>query len=278
MTFIDMEDEGSQERARLYEDRSLQEKLERKINLLLATDMKRQKEVHVSDLLFLRKGYFGKTFYEPLTDTELGLFAAGKGHHMVIQSLRDSGEIEEMEVEWKGIKGSIDLLGDTVTEIKTTRVRKKYTVETVPPHWMEQLGSYVAMVHPTSTQAEGILFVLYLISAEFRTYRVTFEDLPRIRARMESKADQLRTALKAKNYLALPLCPEWLCSELKCKFYSRCGPPKVLTCQACNRLYRTGSMCKCQLKLTDEQSPWKKTLNLSLSAMPTSWAPRSPKQ
>lgn len=270
MTLTNIDDE--QRDTRLFEDRTLQDRLKRRINLMLATDKERRLEVHVSDLLFPRKGYFGKTLYEPLTDPELGYFIAGRGHHAIIQALRATGEMSEVEVGWKGVKGTIDLLGDVVIEIKTTRVRKKYTVETVPDHWMEQLGMYVAMVHPTSKEGNGILFVLYLMSADFRCYRVTFENLPRIRKRIETKKMLLDAAVKGGNHASLPLCPEWMCSPAKCKFYRRCSPPEVVECEQCGERLRKGAVCPCLVRQEDPSHP-----ALNIHALPASWRP-SPKQ
>jgi len=131
---------------------------------------------HVTDLLVCpRKTYFRRIGeYEFMQDEAVLLFTAGRAHHDILEYL----PLREFRVEKDGIEGHIDMIGDRVTEIFTTRTPKTKNPEDFKMKIM-QLEAYLAMVHET----EGDLMVFYLMGAwgkdilpDVKIFTVSFEE------------------------------------------------------------------------------------------------------
>ncbi len=186
-----------------------------------------RKEIHVSDLLFLRQAYFNKTVPLPITDEEVGYFTAGKAHHGLIEALQGAEEYREVDVEFEGIKGTIDFIENIPTEIKTTRAMTIAKEEEISEHYITQLGFYCAM---TNSQ-EGKLIIFYLnvrektpegkkLVPKFKVYNIRYPDLETIKEDMRKKYNLLKNALETENFEELPKCPEWICK--RCKYRELC--------------------------------------------------------
>lgn len=191
----------------------------------LKAEFEKEREgIHVSDLVYcIRKAAFRKLQPKPLTEVQFSYFLAGRGHHETIQFI--SNAEPEKEIEWNGIKGSIDLLADSVpVEIKTTRSFKR----DIPPHYIRQLSYYCAMLEKT----EGRLLILYLTpnvnhrnepEEMIKTYAIKFRDLEKIKKELLESAHQLQAALDEKNVNLAPAVREedaWQCKS--CEYAEEC--------------------------------------------------------
>lgn len=109
---------------------------------------------HVSDALYCsRLAYFRKMGYEEEYSESLEtLFITGKGHHAIMEILPR----KEVRVEKDGVMGTIDMIGDMPTEIKTTR---KSMSSDIPETYLNQLAAYCYMCGCS----RGRLFILYLM-------------------------------------------------------------------------------------------------------------------
>jgi CRISPR/Cas system-associated exonuclease Cas4 (RecB family) len=184
-----------------------------------------RESIHVSDLIYLKHAYFQRKNPEiELTDDEVELFLAGRGHHSVIEMIAAMPEYREVSVEWQGIKGHIDVFQNIPIEIKTTRALKATNrITRDHPEWIEQLQFYGALTNST----RGQLWVFYIGKREegrlapgFEIYDVEFDDLEGIRQEMLKRKALLERALKENNPDILPSCPEWKCE--RCRYYDVC--------------------------------------------------------
>jgi len=185
--------------------------------------------IHVSDLLFPRRAYFRAKHPElALTDEEVGLFAAGRGHHGILEALTTTPEYREVEVEFEGIRGRIDVYQDIPLEIKTTRLQRVLLPEEIRrdhPSWIEQLSYYCAMVGSNL----GRLAVFYLnipegerLVPKLQVYDCEFEGLGAIRDQMVERRLNLELAISEGDFTFLPKCPSWMCD--RCAFGGECCP------------------------------------------------------
>jgi len=117
---------------------------------------RKRKGWHVSDLITCpRRVYFREIGeYEFMQDERVLLYTAGIAHHDLLEYL----PLREIPVEKDGIRGTIDLIGDRVTEIYTTRASSKKSPEEFILK-IEQLKSYLCMAGET----EGDLMILFLM-------------------------------------------------------------------------------------------------------------------
>lgn len=191
----------------------------------------RKPGVHVSDLIFPRKTFWRRIREHPLTDAEMGYFIAGRAHHQILQVLLEHPDFHEVPVELDEIHGTVDIFGEDVIEIKTTRSPIVHHANKLPDHWLEQLGMYVSMVYPTSRKGVGYLVIFYLgVRSEgnipmLKAYKITFENLDAIREKMKLTRLLLQEAVASSNPVMIPYCPDWLCKKGKkgeCAYYSPC--------------------------------------------------------
>ena len=188
--------------------------------------------IHVSDLLFPLRTYMRETHPEVgLPDRDCGFFLAGQAHHSIFQVISTLPEYREVEVEFGGIRGHIDMLHDVPVELKTTRMMRVRTGKEIArdcPHYIRQLAYYAAM----TGRHRGQLWIFYLYAREkgsgrsamtpqLRVYDVEFDDLDAIRSEMLERKDALVEALESGDPSNLPPCPKWMCRS--CRFREHCG-------------------------------------------------------
>jgi len=183
--------------------------------------------IHVSDLVFPRKSWFTKHYPKPLLDEECLYFIAGRAHHEVVENLIASEEMREVKMEWNGIVGTVDCIeGDGYpVEFKTTRAVSPYTPETVPNHYILQLGMYVAMLNQGKNSGTGILVVLYLSQLERKfsgrrrsvpklsAYPIHYADLDSLRGEMVLR----KLMLEGPEAPPMNTCEPWLCRS--CRYF-----------------------------------------------------------
>lgn len=111
---------------------------------------------HVSELICCPR----RTYFRRIGDTELFqdgsvlFFTAGKAHHNILEYL----PLKEIPKERDSVHGTIDMIGDRITEIFTTRLSSKRKPEELTIK-IKQLKSYLYM----GEELEGDLMVLYLM-------------------------------------------------------------------------------------------------------------------
>lgn len=134
--------------------------------------------IHVSELVYcLREAALHRLNPEPMTPRKVGFFLAGRAYHGLLEGL-DDAEHHESQVmgEKDGVKiiGTIDSLGDVVTEIKSTR-----SDADIPEHYLRQLFYYMSL----RDQVEGRVMI-------FRT-KLQFRDYPLDVYRVSLTRDEL---------------------------------------------------------------------------------------
>lgn len=198
----------------------------------------RAEGLHVSDLLYPRKGYWRSVDPRGTTDDEALYFIAGQGHHYILEAIIEGskkvGKADGGSYEWRGIHYSPDILSPHPIEIKTTRAKhgpkaeteRSYAVEY--EHYLKQLTAYCAI----RGECRGDLVVLYLnkegadgrSKPTVRWYRIelTAQELGKRQAELLAGKQALERAIKTKNHVKLPLCPKWLCRG--CQWVGECKP------------------------------------------------------
>lgn len=212
-------------------------KMERKILDKIIEQLSRaprsQDKWHVSDLLYLRKAYWGRVDPQPMTDLQALYFTAGRAHHSILEAClgpkkwghrADAGEFEKYNIYY-----SPDLRMPYPWEIKTSRAEKEpEDLKKGFEGYLKQLASYQAM---DDTEKGGLL-VLFLglrkgfrKLPELRFYKVLMskEEREAKVAKMKADAKALDAAVKSKNYRGLELCPQWMCKS-DCPWLNKCKP------------------------------------------------------
>jgi len=129
---------------------------------------------HVSELICCpRKTYFRRIGeFEFMSDETALFFTAGRAYHDILEYL----PFREVKVEKDGIKGTIDLIADRVTEIFTTRSSSKRPPDEFEIK-IEQLKSYLCM----TGRLDGDLMVFYIMgdykdkSVDIKVWTLSFE-------------------------------------------------------------------------------------------------------
>ncbi len=203
---------------------------------LAERERQRPAGVHVSDLLFPRRGYWRMVHPRPPSDRQVGYFVVGHVLHALVRSWVTGGEPSPSdagvcyEAELEIYYAPDHRLGDRIVEIKTTRVpRMAETVDDLALY-LRQLGVYLAL----ERRPVGELWVLYLSAreADGRTvprigaYEVELppESLGEIRQWVREARAALVGAVAARDHRRLPLCAEWLCSPTQCEWWEPCRP------------------------------------------------------
>jgi len=199
----------------------------RLINNLSGLYSKTRQAIHVSDLtLCMRQAAFRKLKPKPTTETDLGYYLAGNGHHTVLEALH--GAEREVERTWQEVHAHFDLLDKVPVEIKTTRDFSRR----IHRHWVRQLA-YYCVIENVNT---GKLIVLFLFPRRrtkgndsnggmIETYTITFRDLETIRHELLERRDVLSKALEARDPGLAPGVKDdqdrkWLCRN--CAYRAEC--------------------------------------------------------
>jgi CRISPR/Cas system-associated exonuclease Cas4 (RecB family) len=199
----------------------------RLINNLSGLYSKTRQAIHVSDLtLCMRQAAFRKLKPKPTTETELGFYLAGNGHHTVLESLH--GAEREVERTWHEVHAHFDLLDSVPVEIKTTRDFSRR----IHGHWVRQLA-YYCVIENVNT---GKLIVLFLFPRRrakgndsrggmIETYTITLRDLETVRSELLERRDILSKALEARHPGLAPGVKDdedckWLCRN--CAYRVEC--------------------------------------------------------
>jgi len=187
--------------------------------------------IHLSDLLYPRKRYWGEIRPLPPTNDEIMYWLTGKGHETVF--IRVGKFKPGVPTEWNGIVYTTDVYEGYPVEIKTRRgwVAKDGEESDRYSNYIEQLRGYCAC----SNNTKGHLIVWALTQGGddrskatkpiMQVYRVDFShrELTDERLRLLDRRDKLRLALSKILTLAgnvtypkeahkdLPPCPDWMC-------------------------------------------------------------------
>lgn len=188
---------------RVVEDEGLRDQL---LGVLTEKYSRDRKGIHVSDLVYcLREVFFRRKFPRKVTETELMFFVDGARRHAVVEEL--SGKDSEVSIDWEGIKGTVDLINESIPiEIKSTRARKS-----LPTHYLCQLKYYCVMLGVSW----GFLIVLRLTNYErpWEFYRIEFdreEMVEAVNEMLEGK-DLLLDAFERDDPSKLPKWEPWKC-------------------------------------------------------------------
>jgi CRISPR/Cas system-associated exonuclease Cas4 (RecB family) len=199
----------------------------RLLNNLSGLYSKTRDAIHVSDLtLCIRQAAFRKLKPKPTTETELGFYLAGNGHHTVLESLH--GAEREVERTWHEVHAHFDLLDSVPVEIKTTRDFSRR----IHGHWVRQLAYYCAIENANT----GKLIVLFLFphrrtkgngsrGGMIETYTITFRELETVRSELLERRDVLAKTLEERNPRLAPGAKDdedckWLCRN--CAYRVEC--------------------------------------------------------
>ena len=168
----------------------------------------RDGKIHVTDLIYcLRKAYYRKKGTKGLAeDKRILAQASGRGIHTILET----SYWNEVPVERDGIVGTIDMIKDTVVEIKTTR-----NSVAIRDSWVRQIMSYLAM--RGETEARLIVFDVARLNLEVYRLKFTKEELEEHWKWMLERKKKLEEALKNNNP---PDGPEydWECQYCEYRF------------------------------------------------------------
>ena len=210
----------------------------------LEKDKDRHKSIHLSDLLYPRQAYWQRKVNLPITDSEVQYFVIGRGHEDVFHYVTGLKHVEVRE--WEGIVYSIDFFLDHPNEMKTRRgyLAKEGEEKDRYESYLNQLRGYCACEHIL----EGGLWVWSLLekidvhksAPQLACYEVVFteEELESERKSLVERRDALQKALDyvfdpfiedvpASPWMALPVCPEWMCKETLTNMIEK---PHCITC------------------------------------------------
>lgn len=159
------------------------EEVERRFAEALLQAGKRERNgIHQSDVggYCLAKAVWRRMDFASEADVKSEIVkAVGRGQHEILEALK--GYVREAEVEWNGITFTIDLLGEELIEIKTTRSylkRDKETGEEDPTSSLRE--SYIAQLRNycvATGRKSGILYVVHITgNVAGRAYRIEFTD------------------------------------------------------------------------------------------------------
>lgn len=209
---------------KIFRDKNLEDKIYDKLTRWL-TDTQRLEEIHISDIEAPMLAVMQRLYGPRITRREAGYFTAGRAHHDIIECLVTTNIMKhEVPVTYDGIVGTIDVIGDNVVEIKTTR--SMYIKEEIPEHYIRRLGYYVATYHKKLNKAKGKLILFYISpKGEYPimiAHSITFNNLNEIRKEMVDKKNKILSVLNGEaDITVLDRCEEWRCKE--CLYSRECG-------------------------------------------------------
>jgi len=185
----------------------------------------RLEDIHVSDVMYPRLAILKRRHGILLSDREVFFYTCGRAHHDVVEALVNKNEVKhDVELEYEGIVGSIDVLSSTdePVEIKTTRVWYPYTEDNIPPGYTRQLGCYVAIANPGKTSGTGKLMIFYICPKDKKNkkehpfiavYNVEYDNLDIIRKEMVDTKGRILASMDNGNVLDFEECEG--CKEYK---------------------------------------------------------------
>lgn len=138
------------------ETNALEERVRKAIFDLYSKD---REDVHCTDLtLCMRRALYRKLYPAPPTMKEMGYFFDGARRHESLQKMYGEEAVVEKEIEFEGVKCTIDILENGVPiEFKTTRA-----ANAIPEHWIRQLIFYMLALNSN----KGILQIQRILPAK----------------------------------------------------------------------------------------------------------------
>jgi hypothetical protein len=181
-------------------------------------------EIHLSDLMYPRKSFFGRTTDVLPTATEVLLWTAGRAHEDVVARLGGAvtadiprlGAVAGLEVGERRVRQGIQYRPDfrwygLPAEMKTRRKPLPKPGEEAEAFsgYLEQLLGYCVLDGAPS----GSLFVFDLMTPAFAVYDVQFlnSEIQRWKMELQTRLTWLKYSLQGKHHQQLPLCPAWMC-------------------------------------------------------------------
>jgi hypothetical protein len=167
--------------------------------------------VAITELVELRPAYWRRTAPVPRSVERERRQSVGRGLHVRIARAIADPALHEIAVRREGISGRIDVLGERVVEIKTSRraVADPLVLRQERPTYFEQLGFYCGLL-----DRRWARLVLASVSPSDDPVgaRVFDFDVPEPEAwwrEAQARADRLRAAWRETAPTALPRCPWW---------------------------------------------------------------------
>ncbi len=191
---------------------------ERKLtDQLLSLAMPRSdEEIHVSELVgCVKRSYYMRTEYKGEQYRSMAYKYVGKLLHRAFESLWPSA-IVERQIERDGIVGTVDILGDYIFELKTTRKNPK-RMKSIPLDWQYQVMAYCYL----AGRRKAVLLVLNLITGELSAWLLEFsrDELEATWRMLRHRRNLLVDAIRTRTPDALPEYHEYCAT---CEFYSMC--------------------------------------------------------
>lgn len=195
----------------IYQDMNEQTKWENSI--LKRFEDERRASIHVSDLLVcMRRPVLLEQYYPDWDVTTLFRFMFGRALEKAVFSLLIPDTVQELEVEYRGLKGHIDFASDpedyeckfTWSAFSTTDAlfRDKW-------YWVEQAGLYVLM---RGRQSCKFIVMNVLPTPQVRCFRVTWSrsELVELETRMIERMEYLM-AKRSAGQLPMKTVHTWAC-------------------------------------------------------------------
>lgn len=116
-----------------------------------------------------RKTYFRITQPEKeyIGDEAILKMDIGRVYHEIFEFY----PISELSISKDGVSGTVDMIGEKITEIKTTRASKKKPIEE-NILWLKQIMGYCYILD----KKEADLIVIYLVNGSIKCYSLTFTE------------------------------------------------------------------------------------------------------
>lgn len=195
-------------------------------------------EIHASDLMMPRKGYWRRMEPVPPSDREVGFFLVGRVLHAFILHEQTGAPVDLGKTD-DGSTVDPELLlsyspdkvhGDHVEEVKTSRSYYEPTKLADIETYLQQLLVYMA----AKRLEKGRVTVFYInardntgkTTPQFRVYnvRISKDEIEWLRLQIRDQRNALADALQNKDHKALPLCPAWACHPDACPHWKSCQP------------------------------------------------------
>ncbi len=183
-----------------------------------------ERAIPVTDLIDLRRAYFrhlkGPAPVEPVRRAKM---EAGRALHRSIDLALEKEGTFEVRLRRGGVSARIDLLSDVPVEIKTGEQPPPDDLVETRPEYVEQVAMYCALIE----RSEGRLVYVHHpgeTNPVVVAVDVAFDETRALRAELDRRATDLRTALGLRTPAALP----------RCRWFDR----------GCE--YRAASLCDCR--------------------------------
>lgn len=187
--------------------------------------------IRVHNIMYPRKTFFERKYPAELEPEKGIMFMIGNMQHDRFEQIIApiiNGKAEK-EIEFEGIVGHVDVLGDAVVEIKTTRASRAYPLSE-DNIYIDQVKYYCAMTHLN----KAIIVIIYynltgkdenkkpIKACDIKTYEITFseDELSAVRKDISKRKELLLKSLVTGDFSILPPCPEWMCKN--CPYTEKC--------------------------------------------------------